>query len=100
MLYASIVDYYLRTDDTEFGLTTELLPLVHGIKKDKIDHGVVWSIHCVDKQSGEDLYFGDKIRLKHDTSGKYVTTDGSSFYTEGNCGRGCQIVGQLELHAT
>lgn len=52
MLYSSIVDYYLRTDDTEFGLTTELLPLVHGIKQDKIDHGVVWNIQCAEKENG------------------------------------------------
>jgi|JI9StandDraft_2_1071091.scaffolds.fasta_scaffold2903963_1 hypothetical protein len=49
MLYGSISDYYLRTEDTTFGLTTELIPLVHGIKKDQIDHGVVWNVHCVDK---------------------------------------------------
>lgn len=72
---------------------------MHGIKQDRIDHGVVWNIHCVDKENGEELHNGDKIRLKHDTSGKYVSTDGSTFYTEGNCGRGCSIVGQLELHA-
>lgn len=49
MLYSSICDYYLRTDETEFGMTTELLPLVHGIKKNQIDHGVVWTIQCADK---------------------------------------------------
>ena len=49
MLYASIVNYYLRTEETTFGLTTELLPLVHGVPKDQMDHGVVWNIQCADK---------------------------------------------------
>lgn len=39
------------------------------------------------------------MRLKHSITGKYVSLDPAYAYTEANCGRGCEIAGQLELHA-
>ena len=39
-----IVGYFLRAEDTQFGLTTELLPMVHGINKDKIDDKIDWKL--------------------------------------------------------
>jgi len=75
------MNYLLRAEDTVFGLTTDLIPLVHGYPYEQIDGAVNWNIHCVDKESGEDLHYGDKIRMKHDITGKYVATDGSSYYT-------------------
>jgi hypothetical protein len=32
-------------------------------------------------------------------TGKYVSLDQAYAYTEANCGRGCSIAGQIELHA-
>lgn len=49
MLSSSIMNYLLRTEDTTFGLTTDLIPFVHGVDFDQIDGGVNWNIHCVDK---------------------------------------------------
>jgi hypothetical protein len=39
------------------------------------------------------------VRLKHGVSGKYVALDPAYAYTEANCGQGCAIAGQIELHA-
>ena len=32
-------------------------------------------------------------------TGKYASLDEAYAYTEANCGRGCEIAGQIELHA-
>jgi hypothetical protein len=36
-LSSALVGYYLRVEETQFGLTTELIPIVHGMTKDNID---------------------------------------------------------------
>jgi hypothetical protein len=96
---SAIEGYYLRVEDTQFGLTTELLPMVHGMKKENLDEKINWELHCVDKEDGEPLRYNDHLRLKHQVTGKYVSLDPIYAYTEANCGRGCSIAGQLELHA-
>ena len=45
-----VVGYFLRAEDTQFGLTTELLPMVHGITKDRLDDKIDWKIECADKE--------------------------------------------------
>lgn len=32
-----IMGYYLRVEETQFGLTTELLPMVHGMNRGNLD---------------------------------------------------------------
>ncbi len=96
---SAIIGYSLRVEETQFGLTTELLPMVHGITKDNLDDKVNWQIQCADREEGSPLHFNDRIRLKHQVTGKYASLDPAYAYTEANCGRGCSIAGQLELHA-
>lgn len=38
------------------------------------------------------------MRLVHSATGKFVSMDQGYAYTEANCGRGCSIAGQIELH--
>lgn len=52
MLASSIMNYLLRAEDTVFGLTTDLIPLVHGLSFDQIDGAANWNVHCVDKENG------------------------------------------------
>ena len=65
---------------------------------DQIDRAVNWKIICTEKENGETLTFEDNVKLKHSVTGKYVALDPSSQYTEFNCGRGCEIMRQVELH--
>jgi hypothetical protein len=53
----------------------------------------------VDKEAGTEVHYNDKIRLKHQVTGKHASLDPAYAYTEANCGRGCSIAGQIELHA-
>lgn len=96
MLKSVIIEASLRVDDTSFGLTTELLPMLHG-SGGPLDEAVNWKIKCVDKEIGEVINFGDEVKLKHSVTGKYVYLDPSSQYTEFNC-RGCEILWQTEIH--
>ena len=73
--------------------------MVHGIQSQNIDEKINFQIQCVEKGEEEEISYNDKIRLKHQITGKYVSLDPAYAYTEGNCGRGCSIAGQLELHA-
>lgn len=98
-LSSVIVGYSLRVEETQFGLTTELLPMVHGMTRDKLDEKINWQIQCVDKPDGTEVHVHDAIRLKHSVTGKYASLDQAYAYTEANCGRGCSIAGQIELHA-
>ena len=50
-LTSVIIGYSLRLDETSFGLTTELLPMVHG-SFDQIDRAVNWKLVCPDKENG------------------------------------------------
>jgi hypothetical protein len=34
---SAIMGYFLRVEETQFGLTTELTPMLHGITKDNLD---------------------------------------------------------------
>lgn len=95
---SAIMGYYLRVEETQFGLTTELLPMVHGMTRNNLDEKINWQLQCVDRQEGEQVHFNDKVRLKHQITGKYVSLYDAYAYTEANC-RGCSIIGQLELHA-
>lgn len=72
--------------------------MVHGMPDDRADAAVNWMIKCVNKETGDSLNFGDEIKLKHSVTGKYVSLDPSSQYTQFNC-RGCEIIHQIELHA-
>jgi hypothetical protein len=92
---STIIGYSLRVEETQFGLTTELLPMVHGMNKNNIDEKINFQIQCVDRHEGESIFFNDRIRLKHQITGKYASLDESYPYTEANCGRGCSIAGQL-----
>lgn len=74
-----IIGYSLRLDETSFGLTTELLPMVHG--SETLDAAINWKIICIEKEKGENINFGDTIKLKHSVAGKYVALDPSSQYT-------------------
>jgi hypothetical protein len=73
--------------------------MVHGIQAQNVDEKINFQLQCVDKTEGEAINYNDKIRLKHEITGKYVSLDPAYAYHEGNCGRGCSIAGQLELHA-
>ena len=73
--------------------------MVHGIKKDNLDEKINWEVHCVGKEDGDALRYDDEVRLKHQVTGKYASLDPIYAYTEANCGRGCSIAGQLEMHA-
>ena len=73
--------------------------MVHGMKKEGQDSKINWQIQCVDKETGSTINYDDQIRLKHIISGKYASLDPAYAYTEANCGRGCSIAGQIELHA-
>lgn len=73
--------------------------MVHGMSKDNLDEKINWQIHCVDKTEGEEIHYNDLIRLKHHVTGKYISLDPVYAYTEANCGRGCSIANQIELHA-
>lgn len=95
---SAIMGYFLRAEETQFGLTTELLPMVHGMARNNLDDKINWQLQCVDRHEGEQLHYNDRIRLKHQITGKYVSLDDAYAYTEANC-RGCSIIGQLELHA-
>ena len=86
-------------EETQFGLTTELIPMVHGMKKDATDEKINWKLQCPQKEEGATLNYQDEIRLKHSVTGKYASVDPAYAYTEANCGRGCSIAGQIELHA-
>lgn len=96
---SAIIGYSLRVEETQFGLTTELLPMVHGIQRNSLDEKINFQVQCADRQEGEGIFYNDRVRLKHQITGKYASLDDSYPYTEANCGRGCTIAGQLELHA-
>jgi hypothetical protein len=51
-LKSAIIGYNLRTDETTFGLTTELLPMVHGMPDDRADAAINWKIKCPNKDKG------------------------------------------------
>lgn len=97
-LSSAIVGYFLRLEETQFGLTTELLPMVHGMPADRVDDKINWQIQCTTKGEGEQLHYQDTLRLVHSATGKLVSLDQGYAYTEANCGRGCSIAGQIELH--
>lgn len=42
----------MRIDETSFGLTTELLPMVHGVFDSQSDAAINWKIRCVNKEVG------------------------------------------------
>ena len=73
--------------------------MVHGVKSDRLDDKIDWKIECADKQAGSQLHYDDKIRFKHQVTGKHISLDSAYAYTEANCGRGCSIAGQIEMHA-
>ena len=73
--------------------------MVHGITKNNLVEKINWQILCAEKSEGDQIFYNDKIRLKHQITGKYASLDDAYAYTEANCGRGCSIAGQLELHA-
>jgi hypothetical protein len=73
--------------------------MVHGMPADRVDDKINWQIQCSDRAEGEDLHYQDQVRLIHAATGKYVSLDQAYAYTEANCGRGCSIAGQIELHA-
>lgn len=52
-LSSTIVGYFLRLEETQFGLTTELLPMVHGIPADRVDDKINWQVQCSEKEEGE-----------------------------------------------
>ena len=92
MLRSAIIGYSLRMDETTFGLTTELLPMVHGVESNNLDAATNWQIKCSgDKSNGDAINFGDVVKFKHSISGKYIYLDHSSQYTEFNC-RGCELL--------
>lgn len=74
------------------------MAMVHGIKPAFIDEKINWKIICSEKHEGESVHYNDFIRVKHQVTGKYVSLDPVYAYTEANCGRGCVIAGQTELH--
>lgn len=94
-LRSAIIGYNVRIDETSFGLTTELLPIVHGVFDSQSDAAINWKVKCMEKEVGDSLYYGDAIKLKHSVTGKYIFLDPSSQYTEFNCGRGCEIMRQI-----
>jgi hypothetical protein len=47
---SAIQGYFLRTEETQFGLTTELLPMVHGMKQESVDEKVNWQLLCLEKE--------------------------------------------------
>ena len=49
-LKSVIIGYSLRLDETSFGLTTELLPMVHG--SETIDAAINWKLVCTEKEKG------------------------------------------------
>jgi hypothetical protein len=44
--------YFLRVEETQFGLTTELLPMVHGMGRNNLDEKINWQMQCVDRHEG------------------------------------------------
>lgn len=46
---SAIIGYYLRVEETQFGLTTELLPMVHGMMRNNLDEKINWQMQCVDR---------------------------------------------------
>ncbi len=89
----------MRTDETSFGMTTELIPMVNLIPSDRVDSSVNWQLVCADQEEGTKIKFYDRVKLKHSMSGKFVELRQESIYTEANCGRGCVLAGEVELHA-
>jgi len=73
--------------------------MVHGMKKESHDEKINWQLQCIGKEDGSPLSYQDQIRIKHTVTGKYASLDPALAYTEANCGRGCSIAGQVELHA-
>jgi hypothetical protein len=67
--------------------------------RDRLDDKIDWKIECADKEAGSELHYNDKVRFKHQVTGKHIGLDPAYAYTEANCGRGCSIAGQIELHA-
>lgn len=55
--------------------------MVHGITKANLDEKINWQIQCVDKSEGDRIFYNDKIRLKHEITGKYASLDDSYAYT-------------------
>ena len=49
---SAIIGYFLRVEETQFGLTTELLPMVHGMNRNSIDEKINFQIQCVDRHEG------------------------------------------------
>lgn len=56
-------------------------------------------MRCNGKKEGEPLAFNDEFQLLHTATDKYVRFSNGQPYSEFNCGRGCALAGQLELHA-
>jgi len=65
------------------------------MNKNNIDEKINFQIQCLEKENGQEIYYQDKVRFKHQITGKYVALDDVYAYTEANCGRGCSIAGQL-----
>lgn len=49
---SAIMGYFLRAEETQFGLTTELLPMVHGMARNNLDDKINWQLQCVDRHEG------------------------------------------------
>jgi hypothetical protein len=49
---STIMGYFLRVEETQFGLTTELLPMVHGMGRNNLDEKINWQMQCVDRHEG------------------------------------------------
>ena len=47
--------------------------MVHGMNKNNIDEKINFQIQCVDREAGTQIHFQDKIRFKHQITGKYVS---------------------------
>ena len=96
VIRSAIMDYYLRSEETATGLTTELNQFIQGQSKEgMIDDRVNWKIICDGKDEEEPIKFGDYVRLRHENTGKYASLSKSYVYNEANCGRGCILAGQL-----
>ena len=48
-LKVRLLDIIWRVDETSFGLTTELLSMVHGMPDDRADSAINWKIICSHK---------------------------------------------------
>lgn len=98
MLQHSLTQGRLRTFDGATGLTSVDLQFVHSQRGDP-EFNNNWKVVCSTKEVGEALLFNDEFRMMHIGTHKYVRFSNVQVYSEYNCGRGCSLVGQLELHA-